>query len=180
MVWCVGPDRRLHRGGRPRRPHSQPSRAARGSAGGTHPSPGQGRRTQPSRRSQAADSSEPPTSRTKKRSIDMSRRRLRDTSRRTCSQIEAPPLTVGASSFVRPLRAWEFDEPLLDRSRAHPADGPQSLHVQNVFGEFLRQPHWRVRRTSKQTRPMCLVISSVSPTGVLEAQRFTDQSPAMH
>ena len=60
------------------------SRCARGRAGGTHPSLGQGRRTLTSRRPQAADSSEPPTSRTKKRSIDMSRRRLRDISRRTC------------------------------------------------------------------------------------------------
>ena len=128
------------------------SRCAQGRAGGTHPSLGQGRRTHPSRRPQAADSSEPPTSRTKRRSIDMNRRRLRDISRRKCPQNDAPPLSLEASKFVRPLRALGFDEPLLDRSRAHPADGPQSQHAQHVFGGFLRQP---------------------------QAQQSIDQSPAM-
>ena len=116
------------------------SQCARGRAGGTHPSIGQGRRTLTSRRPQAADSSEPTTSRTNKRLIDMSRRRLRDISRRACPRNEAPPLPVEASSFVRPLRAWGFGEPLLDRSRAHPADGPRSQHVHNMFGVFLHQP----------------------------------------
>ena len=48
------------------------SRCAQGKAGCTHPSVRQGRRTHPSRRPRAADSSEPPTPRTKT-NIDMSR-----------------------------------------------------------------------------------------------------------
>ena len=88
------------------------------------------RRTHPSRRPRAQN----------KRSIDMIRRRIRHISRRTCPRNEAPPLPVETSSFVRPLRAWGFDEPLLDRSWNHPADGPQNQHVHNVFGVCLRQP----------------------------------------
>ena len=116
------------------------SRCARGRAGGTHPSIGKGGWTLTSCRPQAADSSEPPASRTNKISIGMSRRRLRHISRRTCPRNAAPPLPVEASSFERPLRACGFDEPLLDRSRAHPADGPQSQQAHNVFGVFLRHP----------------------------------------
>ena len=53
---------------------------------------------------------------------------------------EAPPLPLEAFDFERPLRAWGFGEPLFDRNKTRPADGPQSQHVHNVFGVCLRQP----------------------------------------
>ena len=43
-----------------------------------------------------------------KEKIDMSRRRIRDVSRRTRSQNEAPPLSMEDSTFVGRLQAWGY------------------------------------------------------------------------